>query len=70
MITNAKLTKIECLILAQGAHDGLARAIDPPHTRFDGDAFISAATGAVDAKVDVVRALAISAVTEAIRSRA
>lgn len=70
VITNARLTKVECLILAQGAHDGLARAIDPPHTRFDGDAFISAATGAVDAKVDVVRALAISAVTEAIRSRA
>lgn len=70
VLTNAKLTKIECLILAQGAHDGLARAIDPPHTRFDGDAFISAATGQVEAKVDVVRALAIAAVTEAIRSRA
>lgn len=70
VFTNATLTKIECLILAQGAHDGLARAIDPPHTRFDGDAFISAATGQVEAKVDVVRALAISAVTEAIRSRA
>ncbi|TWS22461.1 P1 family peptidase [Tsukamurella sputi] len=70
VFTNATLTKIECLILAQGAHDGLARAIDPPHTRFDGDAFISAATGQVEAKVDVVRALAISAVAEAIRSRA
>ncbi|TWS17897.1 P1 family peptidase [Tsukamurella asaccharolytica] len=70
VITNARLTKVECLLLAQGAHDGLARAIDPPHTRFDGDAFISAATGAVAAKVDVVRALAISAVAEAIRSRA
>ncbi|BDD80515.1 hypothetical protein TPB0596_02780 [Tsukamurella pulmonis] len=70
VITNAKLTKVECLILAQGAHDGLARAIDPPHTRFDGDAFISAATGQVEAKVDVVRALAITAVAEAIRSRA
>jgi L-aminopeptidase/D-esterase-like protein len=70
VITNARLTKIECLILAQGAHDGLARAIDPPHTRYDGDAFISAATGEVEAKVDVVRALAITAVAEAIRSRA
>lgn len=70
VLTNAKLTKIECLILAQGAHDGLARAIDPPHTRYDGDAFISAATGVVEAKVDVVRALAIAAVAEAIRSRA
>lgn len=70
VITNARLTKGECLILAQGAHDGLARAIDPPHTRYDGDAFISAATGGVDAEVDVVRALGIAAVTEAIRSRA
>ncbi|ADG76852.1 Peptidase S58 DmpA OS=Tsukamurella paurometabola (strain ATCC 8368 / DSM / CCUG 35730 / CIP 100753 / JCM 10117 / KCTC 9821 / NBRC 16120 / NCIMB 702349 /NCTC 13040) OX=521096 GN=Tpau_0198 PE=3 SV=1 [Tsukamurella paurometabola] len=70
VLTNARLTKSECLILAQGAHDGLARAIDPPHTRFDGDAFISAATGQVDAKIDLVRALAIGAVTEAIRSRA
>lgn len=70
VFTNARLTKVECLILAQGAHDGLARAIDPPHTRFDGDAFISAATGAVDANVDLVRALAITAVAEAIRSRA
>ncbi|WP_019201291.1 P1 family peptidase [Tsukamurella sp. 1534] len=70
VITNARLTKVECLLFAQGAHDGLARAIDPPHTRFDGDAFVSAATGQVDAKVDVVRALAITAVTDAIRSRA
>lgn len=70
VLTNAALTKVECLILAQGAHDGLARAIDPPHTRFDGDAFISAATGTVEAGVDVVRAMAITAVTEAIRSRA
>lgn len=69
VFTNARLTKVECLILAQGAHDGLARAIDPPHTRFDGDAFISAATGEVEAKVDLVRALAIVAVAEAIRSR-
>ncbi|GIZ96965.1 hypothetical protein TTY48_15770 [Tsukamurella sp. TY48] len=70
VITNARLTKVECLIVAQGAHDGLSRAIDPPHTRYDGDAFISAATGQVEAKVDLVRALAIGAVTEAIRSRA
>ncbi|GAB3134197.1 P1 family peptidase [Tsukamurella serpentis] len=70
VITNARLTKVECLILAQGAHDGLARAIDPPHTRFDGDAFISAATGPVEAAVDLVRALAVTAVTEAVRSRA
>ena len=68
VITNAKLDKVGCQIVAQGAHDGLARALTPPHTRFDGDAFISAATGEVPAHIDVVRLLAVAAVSDAIRS--
>ncbi|AYF74510.1 peptidase S58 family protein [Nocardia yunnanensis] len=68
VVTNARLDKIGCRIVAQGAHDGLSRALTPPHTRFDGDGFIAAATGAVEATVDVVRLLALAAVTEAIRS--
>ena len=66
VVTNAQLTKVECCLLAQGAHDGLARAISPVHTRMDGDAFIAAATGSVRASADVVRALAVEAVVEAI----
>jgi L-aminopeptidase/D-esterase-like protein len=66
--TNARLDKLGCLIVAQGAHDGLARAVAPPHTRYDGDAFIAAATGEVDADVDVVRVLAVAAVERAIRA--
>ena len=66
--TNARLDKTGCQVVAQGAHDGLSRAITPPHTRFDGDAFIAAATGEVDAQVDVVRFLALTAVCRAIRS--
>lgn len=66
--TNARLDKAGCLIVAQGAHDGLSRAVTPPHTRYDGDAFIAAATGEVDAHVDVVRYLALTAVCQAIRS--
>ena len=66
--TNATLDTIGCRIVAQGAHDGLARAITPPHTRFDGDALVAAATGQVEAHVDVVRLLALAAVTDAIRS--
>jgi L-aminopeptidase/D-esterase-like protein len=46
----------------------LSRAITPPHTRFDGDAFIAAATGEVDAHVDAVRFLALTATCRAIRS--
>jgi L-aminopeptidase/D-esterase-like protein len=66
--TNARLSKVECLLVAQGAHDGLARALDPVHATVDGDAVVAAATGAVDAHVDVVRALAAQVTEEAIRS--
>lgn len=68
LITNAKLDKVGCRILAEGAHDGLSRAVHPPHSRFDGDAFIAAATGEVDAAVDTVRLLGMLAVTAAIES--
>jgi L-aminopeptidase/D-esterase-like protein len=68
--TNARLDKLGCLIVAQGAHDGLARAIIPAHTRYDGDAFISAATGTAPAEIDVVRALAAAVVERAIRAAA
>ncbi len=68
VVTNARLDKMSCLLVAQGVHDGLARAITPPHTRLDGDAFVAAATGRVEADVDLVRLLALAAVTAAIRS--
>jgi len=68
VITNARLDKLGCLHMAQGAHDGLARAIAPPHLSHDGDAFIAASTGTVDAEVDIVRTLALQAVLRAIRS--
>jgi len=64
--TNARLDKLGCLLVAQGAHDGLARAVFPAHTRSDGDAFVTAATGEVEAPVDVVRALSVHVVAQAI----
>jgi L-aminopeptidase/D-esterase-like protein len=70
--TNARLDKLGCHLMAQGAHDGLARALFPAHTRADGDAFVAAATGEAKggADVDVVRALAVHVVAEAIGSLA
>ncbi len=44
--TDAALTKAECAKLAGVAHDGLARAVSPVHTAFDGDTFFALATGA------------------------
>ena len=66
--TNARLDKNACLVVAQGGHDGMARALFPPHTSADGDALIVAATQQVDADLDLVRALAVVAVERAIRS--
>jgi len=47
--TNRALTKVECSRLASVAHDGLARAIVPAHTRFDGDTLFALATGTAPA---------------------
>ena len=68
--TNARLAVADCLLVAQSAHDGLARAIFPAHTRFDGDAFVALATGAADGDLDQIRVLATAVVERAIRSLA
>ncbi len=44
--TDAALDKAACTRLATAAHDGLARAIWPAHTPFDGDLIFAASTGA------------------------
>lgn len=44
--TDARLTKAGCLRLAIGAQDGIARAIVPAHTPFDGDLVFGVSTGA------------------------
>jgi L-aminopeptidase/D-esterase-like protein len=67
VVTNARLTKLDCFRVAQGGHDGMARAIVPPHTGYDGDALVAAATGQVDAHVEQVRAMAVVVVEQAIR---
>ena len=68
--TNAALDKIGCHLVAQSAHDGLARGLLPAHTAGDGDAMVVAATGAVEADLTHVRVLAQQVVTAAVRSLA
>ena len=43
--TDAILNKTQSQKLAQMAHDGMARAIRPAHTMFDGDTIFCMATG-------------------------
>jgi len=62
--TDARLSKAECRRLAQCAHDGLARTIDPIHTAFDGDTMFALSTGRTDARVHLVAlGAAVAAVT-------
>ena len=66
--TDARLTKTECHLMAVSAHDGLARALRPAHTRYDGDLAIALATGDVDAHPDRLREAAAEAVVQAVRA--
>jgi len=64
--TNARLSKEEANKVAQMAQDGLARAVRPVHTMFDGDTFFALATGDKRADVNLVGAYAAEVVAEAI----
>ena len=45
VLTDATLSKAQATRLAAIAHDGMARAIRPLHTMFDGDAVFALASG-------------------------
>jgi L-aminopeptidase/D-esterase-like protein len=46
--TNVKLTKAQAQKVSEMAHDGIARAVRPSHTMFDGDTIFTLATGLLD----------------------
>jgi L-aminopeptidase/D-esterase-like protein len=66
--TNAKLNKDEATKVAQMAHDGYARAINPTHTPADGDTIFSIATGTSSVRVNqgTIGALAADVMAQAI----
>jgi len=72
LVTDASLDKAACLLLAHSAHDGFARALDPVHTRYDGDLAVVVATGgarpSADPSLDRLRIAATTVTAEAIRA--
>ena len=64
--TNARLTKHEATKVAQMAHDGLARAVRPAHTMYDGDTIFALSTGDLKADVNLIGAFAAEVFEEAI----
>jgi L-aminopeptidase/D-esterase-like protein len=66
--TNIALSKTQATNVAQMAHDGLARTINPVHSPLDGDAIFALATGKSNASVNVavIGAMAAEAVAQAV----
>ncbi len=59
--TNATLTKSQVTKVAQMAHDGFARTINPTHTPYDGDTIFAASTGTLSGAVHLTAVGAIAA---------
>lgn len=68
VLTDAAMSKPEAGRLAQRAHDGIARAVLPAHTTYDGDTAYALASGRRTAPFDLVAALAVECVSAAIRN--
>ncbi len=64
--TNAQLNKEEVNKVAQMAQDGVARAVRPAHTMYDGDTLIALATGKKMTDVNLVGAYGAEVVARAI----
>lgn len=65
--TDARLTKTEAVLVARMAQAGMARAVSPVHTPFDGDVTVCLATGARPASVFTCGVAGAEVAAEAIR---
>jgi L-aminopeptidase/D-esterase-like protein len=66
-VTNAALTKPEMARIAAHGQNGVARAVRPAHSLYDGDVVFALASGEVKANQDAVGILAAEAVERAIQ---
>ncbi|MDP4152840.1 MAG: P1 family peptidase [Bacillota bacterium] len=67
VFSNADFNKDQATKLASVCHDGIARAVRPAHSMYDGDTIFTMCTGAVKANFDAAAILAAKSVEEAIR---
>jgi L-aminopeptidase/D-esterase-like protein len=62
---NADLSTVECKRVAMMAHDGIARAVRPAHTPFDGDTVFALASAELALGEDLLRAAQIGRIGSA-----
>jgi len=65
--TNANMSKVDLHRVCQRMHDGMARAITPVHTSFDGDVTFALAQNTVAGDFDLVAEIAAHLTADAIR---
>ncbi|MDR0346795.1 MAG: P1 family peptidase [Coriobacteriales bacterium] len=70
ILTNGMLTKAQATRVADMAHDGFARAIEPVHTGFDGDTIFALSTAVLPTSPDLLGALAAFVMEAAIHDAA
>jgi L-aminopeptidase/D-esterase-like protein len=68
LVTDGRLGKESAARAADLCHTGIARAVDPAHTTYDGDALFLLCTQRVETSVDLVVDLGARAVARAIRA--
>ncbi len=66
IMTNVNLSKQQAHFVAERAHHGIARRIEPSHTGYDGDISFVISSQEVEGKVDLLASLVVSAVEESI----
>jgi L-aminopeptidase/D-esterase-like protein len=68
MATNANLSKLDLYKICQRMHDGMARAVMPVHTSYDGDVCFALSSGSVEADLDFVAEQSAHLTASAIRN--
>jgi L-aminopeptidase/D-esterase-like protein len=68
ILTNSRLSKIEANTLSKRAQNGLARAVIPASTSYDGDIIFTLASGQIKNEPDIIYELATEAVRRSIIS--
>lgn len=68
LATNAILSRSELTRMTHQAHNGIAIAVRPSHTRHDGDIAFALSTMQINAALDLVNNMTVQVVTEAIRN--
>jgi len=62
VMTNARINKLQAFFIAERAHFGIARRIEPSHTSYDGDVSFVLSSPEVECNIDILAGMAVEVV--------